>query len=71
MQEKLAQEHGCRYWSMLEAMGGSGGAYRWVRNTPPWMAKDLIHFTVPGYQRLAQLFAEDIGWQKSLGQGQP
>ncbi len=66
MQEKLATEHGCKYWSMLDAMGGSGGAYRWARNNPPWMAKDLIHFTVPGYQRLAQSFAEDVGWQKSL-----
>ena len=62
MQSEVAQEHGCRVWSMLKAMGGPGGAYRWVRQTPPLMARDLIHFTVPGYQQLAQQFASDMGW---------
>jgi hypothetical protein len=62
MQSEVAQEHGCRVWSMLKAMGGQGGAYRWVRQNPPLMARDLIHFTVPGYQQLAQQFASDMGW---------
>jgi len=30
------------------------------------MARDLIHFTVPGYQRLAQLFARDMGWSSAV-----
>ena len=62
MQSAVAQEQGCRFWSMLKAMGGPGGAYRWVRQNPPLMARDLIHFTVPGYQQLAQQFASDMGW---------
>lgn len=62
MQSEVAQEQGCRVWSMLKAMGGQGGAYRWVRQNPPLMARDLIHFTVPGYQQLAQQFASDMGW---------
>jgi hypothetical protein len=63
LQAQVASEQGCRFWSMLDAMGGAGGAYRWVGQNPAWMARDLIHFTVPGYQRLAQRFAQDMGWQ--------
>lgn len=63
LQSQVATEQGCRFWSMLDAMGGAGGAYRWVGQNPPLMARDLIHFTVPGYQRLAQRFAQDMGWQ--------
>jgi hypothetical protein len=63
IQKVVGQEHGCRVWSMLKAMGGQGGAYRWVRQNPPLMARDLIHFTVPGYQQLAQQFANDMGWE--------
>jgi hypothetical protein len=63
LQSQVAAEQGCRFWSMLDAMGGAGGAYRWASQNPPLMARDLIHFTVPGYQRLAQRFAQDMGWQ--------
>ena len=68
IQTAVAQHYGCSVWSMLQAMGGQGGAYRWARQTPPLMARDLIHFTVPGYQFLAQQFAQDMGWDaKALG----
>jgi hypothetical protein len=66
IQNAVGQENGCTVWSMLNAMGGQGGAYRWVRQNPPLMARDLIHFTVPGYQQLAQQFANDMGWETRL-----
>jgi hypothetical protein len=66
IQKQVAQSHGCHAWSMFEAMGGAGSAYRWARQNPPLMARDLIHFTVPGYQRLAQLMAKDLGWGPAL-----
>lgn len=66
LQSQVAAEQGCHFWSMLDAMGGAGGAYRWVGQNPPLMARDLIHFTVPGYQRLAQRFAQDMGWQADI-----
>ena len=66
IQNAVGQENGCKVWSMLNAMGGQGGAYRWVRQNPPLMARDLIHFTVPGYQQLAQQFANDMGWEARL-----
>ena len=62
IQSAVAQQYGCSVWSMLQAMGGQGGAYRWARQSPPLMARDLIHFTVLGYQQLAQQFAQDMGW---------
>jgi lysophospholipase L1-like esterase len=71
IQKQVAQAHGCHAWSMLEAMGGIGSAYRWARHNPPLMARDLIHFTVPGYQRLAQLMAQDLGWGPALFEGVP
>jgi hypothetical protein len=62
IQTTVAQQQGCTVWSMLQAMGGQGGAYRWARQSPALMARDLIHFTVPGYQKLANQFAQDMGW---------
>ena len=62
IQTKVAKEYGCRAWSMLNAMGGVGSAYQWAQQKPPLMARDLIHFTTLGYQRIAQIFAKDLGW---------
>ena len=62
IQGEVAFEAGCQVWSMQTAMGGPGSAYAWAHQSPPLMAPDLIHFTVAGYQRLAQLFARDMGW---------
>ncbi|MBP9903918.1 MAG: hypothetical protein KBF66_00055 [Rhodoferax sp.] len=63
IQQTVGAETGCQVWSMMQAMGGRASAYTWVRQRPQLMANDLIHFTVPGYQRLAQSFAEDMGWK--------
>lgn len=61
IQTDLAAQHGCLFWSMQEAMGGLGSAYRWARQTPPLMAPDLIHFTPAGYRELANRFMADFG----------
>jgi len=62
IQAEVAAGAGCGAWSMMEAMGGPGSAYRWAQQTPALMARDLIHFTAAGYQRLARKFAQDMGW---------
>ena len=62
IQQSIGVELGCQTWSMMSSMGGRASAYSWVRQRPPLMANDLIHFTVPGYQHLAQRFADDMGW---------
>lgn len=66
LQQQVAQAHGCRFWSALDAMGGLGGAYRWQAQQPAWMARDLTHFTVPGYQQLARQWAADMAWGPAL-----
>jgi lysophospholipase L1-like esterase len=33
------------------------------------MARDLTHFTLPGYQRLAQELADALGWKAGLPAG--
>ena len=62
IQQEVGASAGCQTWSALNAMGGRGAAYVWAREKPPLMAPDLLHFTVKGYQRLAQEFAKSIGW---------
>jgi lysophospholipase L1-like esterase len=62
IQQEVARAAGCVAWSPQAAMGGAGSAYRWVRQQPPWMAGDLIHFTPAGYRELAQRLAADLGW---------
>lgn len=66
IQKQVAQTHGCHFWSLFKAMGGAGSAYQWAQNRPAWMARDLTHFTVAGYQRWAQLMAQDLGWNASV-----
>jgi lysophospholipase L1-like esterase len=63
IQRQVAQDAGCSSWSMQDAMGGPGQAYKWAHQSPALMAPDLIHFTVAGYQRLAQKFISDMGWK--------
>ncbi|WUR10978.1 GDSL-type esterase/lipase family protein [[Empedobacter] haloabium] len=62
LQREVGAAAGCATWSMMDAMGGPGSAYKWARQSPPLMARDLIHFTVAGYQRFARDFARDMGW---------
>lgn len=66
MQKEIGRRHGCDAWSMQAAMGGQGSAYRWLLAQPPLMARDLIHFTPRGYQRLAQELADSLGWKTGL-----
>jgi hypothetical protein len=62
VQAEVAADAGCAAWSMQDAMGGPGHAYQWAQASPALMSRDLIHFTVTGYRRLAQEFARDMGW---------
>lgn len=66
LQKRIGSRYGCSAWSMQGAMGGAGAAYRWMLANPPLMARDLIHFTPPGYQRLAQELADALGWKSGL-----
>ena len=73
IQRSVGQRYQCAFWNWQAAMGGPGGAYRWLYKTPPLMARDLIHLTLPGYQQSARDFARDLhfGDWFSRGAGLP
>lgn len=49
-----AQNSGCAYWDTYTAMGGAGTLDRWVRATPPRLARrDRVHLSAAGYALLA------------------
>ncbi len=60
IQSQVGKEFSCLSWSWQDAMGGQGGAYQWIKQSPPLMAKDLIHLTVQGYQETARQLSRDI-----------
>lgn len=58
-QKNIGRDFDCSFWSWQDEMGGIGGAYKWIRHSPPLMAKDLIHLTVDGYQQSARDFSKN------------
>jgi lysophospholipase L1-like esterase len=67
IQNTLSAQYGCTFWSWQDAMGGVGGAYRWLKGNPKLMANDLTHLTINGYQRSASILNADVGIKKALG----
>ena len=63
IQKEVGARYACNTWSMQTAMGGRGSAYAWQLSNPALMSKDLTHFTIKGYQRLAQELASSLGWK--------
>lgn len=69
---RAALRAGCAFWDQQAAMGGTGAMTRWVR--AGLGQYDYVHFTSPGYKKLAdllyaQLMAEYSKFQKA-GAGQ-
>jgi len=57
-QQAACREHGCAFWNTRERMGGKGSMRDWVyAGLAQW---DFVHFTVPGYRRLAEAMFADI-----------
>jgi lysophospholipase L1-like esterase len=55
---RAALRAGCAYWDQQAAMGGRGAMTRWVR---AGLAQyDYVHFTSPGYKKLAELLFAQI-----------
>lgn len=69
IQREVGKEFGCGFWDWQGAMGGPGGAYRWLYRSPRLMAKDLIHLTMPGYQQSAREFARAVRFSEWLPTG--
>jgi lysophospholipase L1-like esterase len=56
IQRELGNRFGCATWDMSLEMRKAGGAYKLMKQSPPWMAADLIHLTPVGYQEMAKSF---------------
>ncbi len=57
-QRLAAAENGCAYWNAKKRMGGSGSIRDWM--LAGLGQGDYVHFTAPGYDRLATILFADI-----------
>ncbi|MCB9730456.1 MAG: hypothetical protein H6746_18445 [Deltaproteobacteria bacterium] len=56
VQQRVAHRYGCGHWDMAAAMGGTLSMVEWVASEPRLGARDYVHLTRAGYERLADLF---------------
>jgi hypothetical protein len=66
IQQTVGQQYDCGFWDWQRAMGGPGGSYAWLKQSPPLMARDLIHLSVAGYQASARLFSQEMRLSDAL-----
>jgi lysophospholipase L1-like esterase len=57
-QKAACREHGCAFWDTRARMGGKGAMHDWVY--AGLAQQDFVHFTEPGYHRLAAVMYADI-----------
>jgi hypothetical protein len=55
-----ALSRGAAYWDLQDVMGGEGSMVDWVEQNPALAAKDYIHFTTKGSQRVGNQFGEVV-----------
>jgi lysophospholipase L1-like esterase len=55
-----AQETGCAFWDMYQAMGGENSIQDFVLADPPLANPDYIHFTPKGANMMAGMFFEAV-----------
>jgi lysophospholipase L1-like esterase len=60
IQRETAPRYGCAFYDLQAATGGRGSMIAWRFTEPALAASDLIHFTKPGYEWLAQRFLAAI-----------
>jgi hypothetical protein len=56
----VAARTGAAFADLRDAMGGPGSVARWLRASPPLAQPDRVHFTAPGYERLARFIASEL-----------
>ncbi|HPC82116.1 MAG TPA: GDSL-type esterase/lipase family protein [Thermoanaerobaculaceae bacterium] len=59
-QRRVAEQGGGVFVDRLAGMGGAGSARRWASASPPLIQPDMVHFTAPGYARLAAMVLEGL-----------
>jgi hypothetical protein len=54
-QKQLAENNKVAFWSLYDAMGGSGSMVQWVQGNPPLANRDYTHFNFRGANRIGKL----------------
>ncbi len=57
VQRRLAFEHGCGFFDLLDFTGGPLSLAAWAAADPPLAQPDLVHLTKEGYERLGRAIA--------------
>ncbi len=57
-QRAACRENGCAYWDLRKRMGGKGSIPDWI--LAGLAQPDHVHFTEPGYRRLASVLFQDL-----------
>jgi lysophospholipase L1-like esterase len=60
VQRQVANQHGCAFFSTIDAMGGPGSLQRWAFASPPLAQKDRVHLTPHGYETLGDALARSL-----------
>lgn len=60
VQRRVAQRRGAIFVDRVAGMGGGGSSVRWAAASPPLAQADLVHFTAPGYARLAAMVLDAL-----------
>lgn len=55
-----AHRYGMAYWNLYQVMGGANSMVKWVHSTPPMAAKDYIHFSHKGADRVGDFLSESL-----------
>lgn len=59
-QRQMAQNTGCAFWSLFDAMGGTGSMVEWVKGDTVYANKDYTHFNHRGARRVADLLFNEL-----------
>jgi len=57
-EQAACRENGCTFWDTRQRMGGKGSMRDWVYSG--LAQRDYVHFTAPGYHRLADALFSDL-----------
>ena len=60
VQKRISARYGCGFWDMAAASGGDLSMLTWVSSEPRLAARDYVHFTRRGYERMADLFWDEL-----------
>ena len=73
VQERIAIEEGCAWYSVFDAMGGEGAMGRWFKASPRLGWGDFAHATPAGAKVLGTYFFKALmrGFAEHLGQEMP